>query len=86
VAIDEVFHAAAWTPTREDGGVDEGLLLLLLGAVLAASVLLALGAARTGLPVLVAFLLLGMMLGSDGPGVARAGSSSTTRSWRAPSA
>jgi len=48
--------------------VDEGLLLLVVGAVLAASVLLALGAARTGLPVLVAFLALGMVLGSDGPG------------------
>jgi cell volume regulation protein A len=68
VAIGEVFHAAGGTPTREDERVDEGLLLLLLGAVLAASVVLALGAARTGLPVLVAFLLLGMLLGSDGPG------------------
>lgn len=29
---------------------------------------MALGAARTGLPVLVAFLVLGMLLGSDGPG------------------
>lgn len=48
--------------------MDEGLLLLVVGAVLAASVLLALGAARTGLPVLVAFLALGMVLGSDGPG------------------
>jgi potassium/hydrogen antiporter len=48
--------------------MDEGLLLLLVGAVLAASVVLALGAARTGLPVLVAFLGLGMLLGSDGPG------------------
>lgn len=46
----------------------EGPLLLLVGAVLAASVMLALGAARTGLPVLVAFLGLGMLLGSDGPG------------------
>jgi potassium/hydrogen antiporter len=41
---------------------------LLVGAILAASVVLALGAARTGLPVLVAFLGLGMLLGSDGPG------------------
>ncbi|HUG65541.1 MAG TPA: potassium/proton antiporter [Gaiellaceae bacterium] len=48
--------------------IDEGLLLLVVGAVLGASVLVALGAARTGLPVLVAFLVLGMLLGSDGPG------------------
>jgi len=48
--------------------VDEGLMLLLVGAILAASILVALGAARTGLPVLVAFLALGMLLGSDGPG------------------
>jgi NhaP-type Na+/H+ and K+/H+ antiporter len=33
-----------------------------------ASIVVALGAARTGLPVLVAFLGLGMLLGSDGPG------------------
>jgi cell volume regulation protein A len=48
--------------------VDEGLMLLLVGAILAASIVLALGAARTGLPVLVVFLALGMLLGSDGPG------------------
>ena len=42
--------------------------MLAVGAVLAASVALALGAARTGLPALVAFLGLGMVLGSDGPG------------------
>ena len=48
--------------------MDEGLMLLVVGAVLAASVVVALGAARTGLPVLVAFLGLGMLLGSDGPG------------------
>ena len=48
--------------------VDEGLMLLLVGAVLSASIVVALGAARTGLPVLVAFLGLGMLLGSDGPG------------------
>jgi len=48
--------------------VDEGLALLIVGAVLAASIVVALGAARTGLPVLVAFLGLGMLLGSDGPG------------------
>ena len=45
-----------------------GLVLLVVGAILAASIVLALGAARTGLPVLVAFLGLGMLLGSDGPG------------------
>jgi potassium/hydrogen antiporter len=48
--------------------MDEGLVLLLVGALLAASVLVALGSARTGVPVLVAFLALGMLLGSDGPG------------------
>ena len=48
--------------------MDEGTLLLLIGAVLAASIVVALGAAQTGLPVLVAFLVLGMLLGSDGPG------------------
>jgi cell volume regulation protein A len=48
--------------------VDEGLLLLVVGAVLGASVLVALASARTGVPVLVAFLALGMLLGSDGPG------------------
>jgi cell volume regulation protein A len=48
--------------------VDEGLVILAVGAILAASIVVALGAARTGLPVLVAFLALGMLLGSDGPG------------------
>jgi potassium/hydrogen antiporter len=48
--------------------MDEGVALLVVGAVLGASVLLALGTARTGVPVLVAFLALGMLLGSDGPG------------------
>jgi potassium/hydrogen antiporter len=48
--------------------VDEGIVLLVVGAVLGASVLVALGSARTGVPVLVAFLALGMLLGSDGPG------------------
>jgi potassium/hydrogen antiporter len=42
--------------------------LLLVGGILAASIVVALAAARTGLPVLVAFLGLGMLLGSDGPG------------------
>jgi potassium/hydrogen antiporter len=48
--------------------MDEGTLLLLIGAILAASIVVAVGAARTGLPVLVAFLAVGMLLGSDGPG------------------
>src|SRR5262245_12286407 len=48
--------------------MDEGVALLVVGAILAASALAALAAARTGVPVLVAFLGLGMLLGSDGPG------------------
>jgi cell volume regulation protein A len=48
--------------------VDEGLILLIVGGVLAASIIVALGASRTGVPSLVAFLALGMMLGSDGLG------------------
>src|SRR5215208_5288587 len=43
-------------------------MLLLVGGVLAASIVVALGASRTGVPTLVAFLALGMLLGSDGPG------------------
>jgi cell volume regulation protein A len=42
--------------------------MVAVGAILAASVVAALGAAKTGLPALVAFLGLGMLLGSDGPG------------------
>ena len=48
--------------------MDEGVLLLVVGAILAASIVAALAANRTGVPVLVAFLALGMLLGSDGPG------------------
>ena len=61
-------RAAAAPGSSEDELVDEGLVLLLVGAILAASIVVALGAARTGVPVLVAFLGLGMLLGSDGPG------------------
>ena len=43
-------------------------MLLLVGAILAGSIVVALGAARVGVPSLVAFLALGMLLGSDGPG------------------
>jgi cell volume regulation protein A len=42
--------------------------MLAVGGILAASVVVALGAAKSGLPALVAFLGLGMLLGSDGPG------------------
>ncbi|HEX4526714.1 MAG TPA: cation:proton antiporter, partial [Gaiellaceae bacterium] len=45
-----------------------GLAMLAIGAVLAASVAMAFAAAKTRLPALVAFLGLGMILGSDGPG------------------
>ena len=48
--------------------MDEGLILLLVGGVLAASSVVALGASRAGVPTLVAFLVLGMLLGSDGLG------------------
>jgi cell volume regulation protein A len=48
--------------------VDEGLILLIVGAVLAASIVVAFGAIRAGVPSLVAFLGLGMLLGSQGPG------------------
>ena len=48
--------------------MDEGVMLLIVGAVLASSILVAFGASRAGVPSLVAFLALGMLLGSDGPG------------------
>jgi cell volume regulation protein A len=48
--------------------VDVGTMLLLVGAVLAGSIAVAFGAARVGVPSLVAFLALGMLLASDGPG------------------
>jgi potassium/hydrogen antiporter len=50
------------------GHVSEGLLLLIVGGVLSASIVVAFGATRAGVPALVAFLGLGMLLGSDGLG------------------
>lgn len=43
--------------------MDEATLLLLVGSLLAASILVALGASRVGVPSLVVFLLIGMLLG-----------------------
>jgi cell volume regulation protein A len=48
--------------------VEEGLILLVVGGVLAASIVVPFGATRAGVPSLVAFLALGMLLGSEGPG------------------
>src|SRR3954468_10394572 len=48
--------------------MEAGTLLLIVGGVLAASILVGLGASRAGVPALVAFIGLGMLLGSDGPG------------------
>ena len=53
-------------PYGED--VNVGVAMLAVGAVLAGSVLAAFGAAKTRFPALVAFLGIGMLLGSDGPG------------------
>lgn len=48
--------------------MSENLLLLIVGGVLAASLLIAHVASRISVPSLVAFLLIGMLLGSDGIG------------------
>ena len=48
--------------------MEPGTLLLLVGGILAISMAVAIGAARVGVPSLVAFLALGVLLGSDGPG------------------
>jgi NhaP-type Na+/H+ and K+/H+ antiporter len=57
--------------------VDVGVLLLVVGAVLAGSVIVALGAARIGVPSLVAFLAWACC--SDQKDLA--GSGSATPSW-----
>lgn len=48
--------------------MDEGQLLLMVGALLATCIMIAHGASRVGVPSLVAFLAFGMLLGSDGLG------------------
>lgn len=48
--------------------MEPGTLILAVGAILLAAVAAATVAGRAGVPVLVAFLGLGMILGSDGPG------------------
>ena len=48
--------------------MEVGLILLIVGGVLAASIVVAFGATRAGVPSLVAFLGLGMLLGSEGLG------------------
>jgi cell volume regulation protein A len=46
----------------------EGILLLVVGAILVAALLGAFAASRSGVPLLVVFVGLGMLLGSEGPG------------------
>lgn len=46
----------------------EAQILIVVGSILAAGLLVALGASRLGVPSLVAFLFLGMLIGVDGPG------------------
>ena len=48
--------------------MDEALIFLIVGGVLALSVIVALVASNVGVPALVAFLGFGMLLGVDGPG------------------
>jgi cell volume regulation protein A len=48
--------------------MEPGTLILVVGAILVAAVAAATAAGKAGVPVLVAFLGLGMVLGSDGPG------------------
>ncbi|HSC93241.1 MAG TPA: potassium/proton antiporter [Gaiellaceae bacterium] len=46
----------------------EGILLLVVGAILLAALIGAFAASRSGVPLLIVFLGLGMVLGSEGPG------------------
>ena len=52
----------------EEAALEPGTLLLIVGAVLVGAVAAARAATRLGVPVLLGFLALGMLLGSDGPG------------------
>jgi len=61
--------------------VHAGTLLLVVGAILAGSAVIALGSARVGVPALVAFLGLGMLLGSDGPGGIGFDNAELARTW-----
>src|SRR5688572_23504407 len=49
--------------------MDEAVLFLGIGALLALSILIALVASRLSVPFLAAFLVLGMLLGSEGLGI-----------------
>ena len=62
-----VRRGSAAAPPRSGASIDP-LLFLVTGVVLVVGVTLAAAFARAGLPVLVAFLGLGMLLGPDGPG------------------
>ena len=55
-------------PPTDWEAVEPGTLTLIVGGVLLAAVAAATLAGRAGVPVLVVFLGLGMLLGSDGPG------------------
>lgn len=46
--------------------MQESVLFLAVGGILSLSIVIAFGASRIGIPTLVAFLVLGMLLGSDG--------------------
>lgn len=48
--------------------MSEGLILFVVGGILASSIVVALVAARANVPALVAFLCLGMLLGAEGIG------------------
>src|SRR5581483_10525962 len=61
-------RTASLTRLRDTAGVETGMLILIVGAVLLPAVAAATLAGRAGVPDLVLFLAVGMLLGSDGPG------------------